>query len=37
MIYTNNMDPKSFHGRRKVPLFATGNVGGDVGGVMMKI
>jgi len=32
MIYTDNMDPKSFYGRRKVPLSATANVGGDVGG-----
>jgi len=23
MIYTDNMDPKSFYGRRKVPLSAT--------------
>ena len=32
MIYTDNMDPKSFYGRRKVPLSATANVGGDVEG-----
>ena len=37
MIYTDNMDSKSFYGRRKVPLSATANVGGDVGVVMMKI
>jgi len=32
MIYTDDMDPKSFYGRRMVPLSATWNVGGDVGG-----